>query len=123
MLASSGTRISGDECLDSFNLKPITISVINDRSNAAETGNIAPYIVPPKMPAIAGPKIKPRLADTAIFPKLLLRLSSDDMSARYALATEIFPPESPSMARARNNTSNGRLITIVPRIALSRLSV
>lgn len=31
------------------------------------------------------------------------------------MATEIFPPVIPSIARARNNTSKGRLTTKVPR--------
>ena len=72
MVPSSGANISSDEDLDSLNRKPITIIVTKDRINAARTGNIDPKIVPPKIPANAGPRIKPRLEDIANFPKFLL---------------------------------------------------
>ena len=71
-------------------------------------------IVAPKIPANAGPTIKPRLEDTAILPKFLLLFSSDEISARYALATEILPPVIPSIG-AKNNTSNGSVIAKVPK--------
>jgi hypothetical protein len=35
------------------------------------------------------------------------------MSATYALATETFPPVSPSIALARNSAAKGRVITKV----------
>ena len=42
--------------------------------------------------------------------------------ARYAFATEIFPPVIPSTARARNNKIKGTLRTIVPTRVLSMLN-
>ena len=82
MVPSSGTNISSVLGLDSFNRKTITAMVIKDKISAAKTGNIAPYIVPPKIPASAGPRINPRLEDIAIFPKFLLLVVSDERSAR-----------------------------------------
>jgi hypothetical protein len=38
------------------------------------------------------------------------------MSATYALATETFPPVSPSIALARNSTAKGRVRIKVPII-------
>ena len=55
------------------------------------------------------------MEDIAIFPKFLLLVLSDERSARYALATEIFPPVTPSTALARNKISNGTIKTNVPR--------
>jgi hypothetical protein len=40
----------------------------------------------------SGPAIKPKLEDIVIFSKFLLLFSSVDMSERYALTTETFPP-------------------------------
>ena len=59
--------------------------------------------------------MNPRLEDIAIFPKFLLLVESDERSARYALAIEIFPPVMPSIALARNNTSSAIITTNVPR--------
>jgi hypothetical protein len=73
------------------------------------------YIVAPKIPANAGPTIKPRFEDIAILPKFLLLFSSEEISARYVLTTEILPPVIPSIDLAKNNTSNGRVITKVTK--------
>src|SRR5689334_9229182 len=115
MVPFSGTSTTHGGDLNSFNAIAITTKVTKERINAAKTGNIFPKIVEPKIAANAGPTINPRLEDMAILPKLLLLFSFDDISARYALATEMFPPVSPSINLARNNTSNGRVITKVPR--------
>jgi hypothetical protein len=123
MVPFSGTSTTPDGDLNSFNATAITIKVIKERINAAQTGNIFPKIVEPKIAANAGPTINPRLEDMAILPKLLLLFSFDDISARYALATEIFPPVSPSINLARNNTSNGRVITKDPRRAELTLKI
>ena len=40
---------------------------------AAITGRSAPHAVAPSMPAIAGPRTKPRFEETAIWPKLVAR--------------------------------------------------
>jgi hypothetical protein len=62
------------------------------------------------------------LEDIAIFPKFLLLFSSEEMSATYALATETFPPVSPSIALARNSATKGRVITKVPIVVESILN-
>src|SRR4026207_124863 len=67
--------------------------------------------------------MNPRFEDIAIFPKFLLLVESDERSARYALAIEIFPPVMPSIALARNKTSNGTITTNVPRKAICILKV
>ena len=106
MVPFSGTSATPDGALNSFNAIAIAIKVTKERINAAKTGNIFPKIVEPKIAANEGPTIKPRLEDMAILPKLLLLFSFDDISARYALATEMFPPVSPSINLARNSTKN-----------------
>jgi hypothetical protein len=58
--------------------------------------------------------MNPRLEDIAIFPKFLLLVESDERSARYALAIEIFPPVMPSIALPRNRTSSGKITTNAP---------
>ena len=44
------------------------------------------------------------------------------MSATYALATETFPPVSPSIALARNSAAKGRVMIKVPIIVESMLN-
>ena len=109
--------------LNSFNVTVITIKVTKERINAAKTGNIFPKIVEPKIAANAGPTINPRFEDMAILPKLLLLFSFDEMSDRYALATEMFPPVNPSINLARNSTSSGRVITKDPKRAELTLKI
>jgi hypothetical protein len=103
-------------------VKTITTKTTKDRINAANTGSTSPYTVAPRIPANAGPTIKPRLEDIAIFPKFLLLSSSEEMSATYASATETFPPVSPSIALARNSATKGRVIAKVPIIVESMLN-
>jgi hypothetical protein len=102
-------------------VKPITNKVIRERTRAARTGKTSLYIVEPKIPAIAGPTIKPRLEDTAILPKFLLLFTSVETSARYALATDTLPPVIPSIDRAKNKTIKGIVITIAPKSGESML--
>jgi hypothetical protein len=52
MVPCSGTNISFGGDFDSFSRKTITIIVTKNKINAANTGNIAPQTVPPKIPAI-----------------------------------------------------------------------
>lgn len=66
------------------------------------------------MPANTGPIMKPRLEDIAIFPKFLLLSLSVDTSAKYAFATDMFPPVIPSIPLAKNRIINGRVMTKEP---------
>jgi hypothetical protein len=46
----------------------------------------------------------------------LLLFSSDETSETYASATETLPPVRPSIALAKNSTTTGRVIVIIPII-------
>src|SRR5690349_10439565 len=67
--------------------------------------------------------MNPKFEDIAIFPKFLLLDESDERSAKYALAIEMFPPVTPSIALARNNISSGIITTNVPRKTICILKV
>ena len=65
--------------------------------------------------------MNPRFAEIDIFPKFRFLSFSAVMSARYALATDIFPPVSPSNALAKKRTARGRVKVKAPRIFESTL--
>ena len=97
-------------------MNSMTTNATAEIITADNTGNISLYIVPPNTPANAGPTINPRLADIDSLPKFLLLFLSVETSARYALATEILPPVTPSKVLAKKSIINGNVMINIPKM-------